>query len=111
MTLYEALVRGRVSGCNLALSYLSDATDKNGNLDVAEFRTLVKNKAASLLALPVERVKILKRLSYSTLDLRPLDGTKHRGPFVATLYLDPREGSYVTFGRSVHHTLMLGKKS
>lgn len=49
-------------------------------------------------------------ISYSRLDLRPIDKSKPRhAPFVFMFYLDTREGSYVTFGKHVHRTLMRKK--
>lgn len=46
--------------------------------------------------------------TYSSLSLKPLDKKikPRHAPFVAMLYVDTRDGSYVTLGRHVHRTLM-----
>ena len=56
-------------------------------------------------------IKEFGRLSISTLNLKPVDGSKSRhAPFVFMLYVDKPEGSYVSFGRHVHRTIMWKKK-
>lgn len=47
------------------------------------------------------------RFSYSSLSLKPLSGKRKHQPFVLMLHLDRQQGSYVSFGRYVHRTLML----
>lgn len=46
-----------------------------------------------------------KRLTLSRLTLSTKDVGTH-WPFVAIAYCDTREGSYVTWGRRVHKTIM-----
>lgn len=57
-------------------------------------------------------MKKFGRLSFSRLSLKPLDKTKPRPsqPAVCMLYIHPSEGSYVSFGRNVHYTIMWQKK-